>query len=34
MPKEELQKEHPNVLIVTDDRPSADILLDLSSRIF
>ncbi|MHA1452969.1 MAG: hypothetical protein ACTSRD_08925, partial [Promethearchaeota archaeon] len=32
--KEELGKESPNVLIVTDDRPSADILLDLSSRIF
>ena len=32
--KEELGKEKPSVLIVTDDRPSADILLDLSSRIF
>ena len=32
--KEELKKENPNVLIVTDDRPSADTLLDLSSRIF
>ena len=32
--KEELGKDSPNVLVVTDDRPSADILLDLSSRIF
>ncbi|MBN2155882.1 MAG: hypothetical protein JW776_07545 [Candidatus Lokiarchaeota archaeon] len=32
--KKEVKKASPNVLIVTDDRPSADILLDLSSRIF
>ncbi len=32
--KEELGKDSPNILIVTDDRPSADVLLDLSSRIF
>jgi phosphomannomutase len=32
--KEELQKESPNILIVTDDRPSADVLLGLASRIF
>ena len=32
--KEELKKSKLNVLIVTDDRPSADVLLDFASRIF
>ncbi|MCP4761705.1 MAG: hypothetical protein GY870_07985, partial [archaeon] len=32
--KEELGKDNPSVLIVSDDRPSADILLNYSSRIF
>lgn len=32
--KEELHKESPSILIVADDRPSADTLLDFASRIF
>lgn len=32
--KKELQKNSPSVLIVADDRPSADILIEYASRIF
>lgn len=32
--KKETQKDRPSVLIVADDRPSADILIEYASRIF
>lgn len=32
--KQELKNNSPSILIVTDDRPSADVLLDYASRIF
>ncbi|MHA1729536.1 MAG: hypothetical protein ACTSWY_12495 [Promethearchaeota archaeon] len=32
--KEELSNNNPSILIVTDDRPSGDMLLDYASRIF